>query len=392
MKELFRKALKLPAFGLALLPALLVRVLRPFVLIRFRRLVSTRIGHFAVNTEIYLCERDAGMHGNRTMDIFYHDSPISNQQLRNMWNRALTVIALARWVDSVSRRLPGSEKHIVPWRSRQGRDIHGLLARTAPHLRFTHQEERRGRAALETFGVPEEAPFVCFHARDSAYLESVLADSDWRYHDYRDSTIQNNLLAAEELARRGYLAIRLGAVVRVALETNNPKIIDYAANGSRSDFMDIYLGAKCRFFIGDTAGVYAIPAIFRKPVAFVNYVPLGTVHTWNPYDLSIPKKMWLKGQRRFMTFREILESGVGWFTLAKGYEDMGIDLVENSPEEIVALAVEMDERLKGTWQTTEEDEQLQARFWSMFKLNEYHGVFASRIGSSFLRENLELLG
>ncbi len=55
------------------------------------------------------------------------------------------------------------------------------------------------------------------------------------------------------------------------------------------------------------------------------------------------------------------------------------------------VTIEMDERLKGTWQTTEEDEALQQRFWSLFKSSDWHGVIRSRIGRDFLRQNKELL-
>ena len=65
--------------------------------------------------------------------------------------------------------------------------------------------------------------------------------------------------------------------------------------------------------------------------------------------------------------------------------------MENTPEEITALAVEMDERLKGTWQTAEEDEELQRRFWALFKPGALQGAFLSRIGTEFLHQNRELL-
>lgn len=58
---------------------------------------------------------------------------------------------------------------------------------------------------------------------------------------------------------------------------------------------------------------------------------------------------------------------------------------------LAALAMEMDERLKGTWQTTEDDEELQRRFWSLFKPSELNGIIVSRIGTKFLRQNQELL-
>ena len=92
-----------------------------------------------------------------------------------------------------------------------------------------------------------------------------------------------------------------------------------------------------------------------------------------------------------MTFREILDSGVGRFAEQEQYDRLGLEPVHNKPEEIRALAIEMDERLNGTWSTSEEDEKLQQRFWSLFRTSDLNGVFLSRIGAKFLRQNRELL-
>jgi hypothetical protein len=51
----------------------------------------------------------------------------------------------------------------------------------------------------------------------------------------------------------------------------------------------------------------------------------------------------------------------------------------------------MEERLKGTWVITEEDEDLQRRFWSLFKPGELHGKIYSRIGAAFIRKYKALL-
>jgi len=92
-----------------------------------------------------------------------------------------------------------------------------------------------------------------------------------------------------------------------------------------------------------------------------------------------------------LTFREVLESGAGRFLKDEQYEERGFEPVENTAEEITELVIEMDERLKGTWKSNEEDEQLQRRFWSLFKPTELNGVFLTRIGAGFLRENRSLL-
>jgi putative glycosyltransferase (TIGR04372 family) len=369
---------------------LAIRALQPLVLIRFGSLVSQSIGHFAANTELYLCRRDAGMDSPRAIDIFYHTSPVCNQQLKKMWDRTLHVSYLACPLDSLNRLLPGGEKHVIPWPHHGDRDTHGLLPGTRVHLCFTPEEERRGLASLRELGIPDGTPFVWFHARDSTYLTAAHPKPNWHYHDYRDANIDNYVPAAEELTRRGYFAVRIGNMVQEALTTTNPMVIDYATK-SRTDFLDIFLGAKCRFAIGCPSGINGIPMVFRRPVAYANFVPLGYAPTWGPNDLFIPKKLWLREERRFLTFREILDSGIGWFWKSQQYEQLGIEVVENTPKEITALAVEMEERLMGTWQTTKEDDELQRNFWSLFKPSELHGTIVSRIGAEFLRQNRELL-
>ncbi len=270
------------------------------------------------------------------------------------------------------------------------RDLHGLLMRTQVHLSFTPEEERLGQEELLKIGIPDGAPFVCFHARNSAYLKSLYPRLDLGYHNYRDSNIHNCILATEELVRRGYFAVRTGAIVKDSLQTTNPMIIDYATK-SRTEFLDIFLGAKCHFYLGAPCGFHAIPMIFRRPLAIVNMIPLEYAPTCGSNYLFIPKKLWLRKENRFLTFREILNSGVGRFLRTEQYEQLGIEVIENTPEELTAVAVEMDERLKSKWQTTEEDEELQRRFWALFKPSDLNQIFVSRIGTEFLRQNRKLL-
>lgn len=377
---------------LPLWPILLIQMaLRPLVFLRFGPLISAHIGHFAGNTELYFCRRDAGMDRQGTCDVFFHRGTPCNQQLKRMWERLLHVSPIARPMYFLNRNLPGGGSHVARWIPFGERDVHGLMMRTPAHLSFTPEEEHLGREGLQMLGVPEGAPFICFHARDSAYYEAAAPKENMSFHDFRDNDIQDCVSAAEEMTRRGCFAVRMGAVVRKALKTDNPMVIDYAVK-HRSDFMDIFLCAKCRYFIGDLSGLGVLPMIFRKPVAFANVIPIQNVPLWGPDNLFIPKKLRLRAENRLLTFAEIFDSQADCIRWSEEYQRMGIEPVENTAEEITALAVEMDERLKGTWRTTEEDEELQRRFRLRFKPDaRRQGVIVSRIGADFLRRNRELL-
>ena len=371
---------------------LIARMLRPFVLIRFGKLISVRIGHFAINTEVYLCEKDAGLHDEKAIDIFYHSQAVCNYHLKNMWDRILYVSPLAGAADALSRRLPGWRPHVIPMRDLFGdKDIHRVIPRTKPHLSFSAREENLGRQGLCNMGIPSHALYVCFSARDSAYLEqTTLTITNWRYHDYRDSDISCLVPGIEALTRRGYYALRMGAVVKNPLEIANPLIIDYATK-YRSEFLDIYLLSKCRFFIGDTAGIFCVPLAFRRPVVLTNWIPLGHFPDWGEGNIFIPKKLWSNKLGRLLGFREIMASEIALFYDTKKYEEAGLRIVENTAEEITAAVVEMDERLNGTWKAESEDEELQARFWSLLDDLRPDSPFPMRVSACFLRNNRHLL-
>ena len=92
-----------------------------------------------------------------------------------------------------------------------------------------------------------------------------------------------------------------------------------------------------------------------------------------------------------MTFSEIMNLEFGGIDTNEIFARLNTELIENTPEEIRAVTVEMDERLNGTWQTTPEDEELQERFWALFGQDKVKSPDL-RIGGEYLRENKDLLG
>jgi len=404
MKRALQILLTLPLHILAVPVVLVIRLIRHWLLVRWSGLISVRIGHFAANTEMYLCEQDAGINvpKKRHVDLFYMAyRPICNQQLATMWKRILRV--WPSWIlapiSRVNRLIPGGAVHEIGNNTQHDRDVHNLLDRFPPHLEFTSGEEARGEAGLHAMGISPDTSFICLIVRDSAYLDQQIFGGDFRYHNYRDCDIQNYILAAEELVARGYYVIRMGAKVREAMKTANPRIIDYATNGMRSDFMDIYLGAKCEFCISVGTGFDAVPYIFRRPVAYVNMVPLGYLFTFRPQFLGITKHHFAAAENRELALSEIFNHGVGFCMHTSDYVSKGIELIENTSEEIRDVVIEMAERLNGTWQPHKDDKALQKRFWEIFPTDAVdarqrrplHGEICARFGAHFLRNNRDFL-
>ena len=240
-------------------------------------------------------------------------------------------------------------------------------------------------------GIPDGARFICVTVRDSAFLDSFRPDEDWSYHNYRDSNVENYILAATEIAERGYYVIRMGAKVKKPMKTDHPRIIDYATNGMRTDFMDIWLGAHCEFCISVSTGFDAVPIIFRRPIVYVNMVPAGYFPTFRNQVLCIFKHHFSLESGGELTLAEIFSHDVGFCLKTSGYASKGVALVENTPEEIRDIVLEMDERLKGTWQSTPEDDLLQLGLWGIRRALALHGEIRAKFGATFLRNNREWL-
>lgn len=386
---LLRKARLICCLPFAIFLVAIMRMLYPLILIRFGCINGARIGDLAYYTDIYCNKKFKKKQRKNDWDIFYFQPYISNYHLSIMWKRVLlaspleTLIPLA---DRLNRLIPGFEKHTVflyDWRG-----FRGEFSQYPPHLSFTKKEENFGMKALRKLGIAENASFICIHARDSAYLKVLHSYRDWYYHNYRDCSISNYRDVAQQLAKRGYYVVRMGRLVEKPFFLEHPKIIDYTNSCMRSDFLDIYLSARCKFFISSGSGIDEVPKIFRRPVIYVNLLPLNCYYALSSIKLFIPKKLFLKKEKRFMKFSEMMDNP---YYYTQEYEKKSIEFVENTPDEITSLAIEMDERLKGIWKITGEDEQLQQRFWSFFKASELKDKPVSRIGAEFLRQNKHLL-
>jgi len=404
-----RKLQKLASFLLLAtthLPLIvLIRLIRPLIWIRFGQLPSARIGHFTMNTANYLATKLCDPADRSKLDLLSIQSqhPVCNLQLLKMWKRVLHIHPFYEGFRKVNTWLPGFQTHHVSF---DGLDNNAEMAEKLNQvpllLTFTASETSKGKNGLEKLGLDPARPFVLFHARDNAYLKHLMHESaekeedgrPMRAYDYRNSDIWEFKTAAIELANRGYSLLRMGAKVEEEIDFGHPNILDYAAHG-RSDFMDAYLLASCHFIFGTSCGLDGIPRIFKKPCVYVNYIPLKYMAISKTPNLLIPKKLWSESKNRLLTFREILLTEIAAYNDTELYSKAGIKLLDNTPKEILEVALEMDDRINGTWVEEKEDHELQECFKAIYRESMPHldpsTYQIKTLGAKFLRENQALL-
>lgn len=391
---LWRTALQLAELVVAgLCWALLLPLTMVLHLAGARRLTVLvgRIGHLAAEPDSFLKARALGMVAPGRYFMLAPQRVVANTAMLDYWRTHIPVIEqpLACWLlGTMSRWLlmkHDMSRYVLKLDASQ--DIYRINAAWAgrpPLLAVSDADLAWSDEQFAELGLPRGAWFVCVHVREPGF-----SPADEAAHSYRNSDPRALRAAMAEIVRRGGWCVRMGDPTMTRLEPMRG-VIDYAHHRLRSGRLDVLLCARARFFLGNTSGLTLVSSVFGVPSALANLVPLS-VQAFLPTDLGIPKLVREVRSGRILQFAELLGSAMGDFRYTRLYLDAGIEAVENTPEEILELAVEMFERTAGTYIAAPEDEVLQRRFMALLRPGHYAYGTAARVGAAFLRRHAHLL-
>ena len=242
--------------------------------------------------------------------------------------------------------------------------------------------ERGWKTLFEYYNIRPDQWFVVLHVRESGFHQ--------KWHDshpgIRNSNIDTYSKAVEEVISRGGIVIRVGDRTMKPIK-KIPGYYDYAHSDIKSDFMDIFLCAECKFFIGTNSGLSLVPPIFGKRCALTNWVPLA-IPQWYPKDLVIFKLIKDKFGK-LIKFNELLSSEIGWAQFEKNFEKKNLTVIDNTEDEIRQLVVELIGIIFNTISYSQNDLNLKIKFKSLLeKKISYSG---SEIGRDFINKYQYLL-
>lgn len=261
-----------------------------------------------------------------------------------------------------------------------------------PLLTLKQEHRARGEAALEELGLPKGAWFVALHVRDETYRAREERDEHGkptvRRDTIRDADIETYVRAIEMITSVGGWVIRMGDKTMKPMPTMK-QTIDYPFTPAKSDWLDVYLGAACRFFIGSASGPLSIAQSFGVPTVGTNIIPINS-HPSGTKEVYIPKLLRRKESGELLPFMEYCRSPYVYLYHTKLYERLGVEVVPNSDEDLAEIVVEMLERITGQATYSAEDELLQERYRRCVKQHIPEGL-QCRVGRSFLRRYKHLL-
>jgi len=122
---------------------------------------------------------------------------------------------------------------------------------------------------MKALGLRAGGWFVCLHVRETGFWKEGISSVD----KPRCANITNYKLAIQAVLDAGGAVVRMGDPSMTPLEFW-PGVIDYAHSVVRSDWLDVYLAASCRFMMATNSGVIWMAKLFGRPVLGSDWLPM----------------------------------------------------------------------------------------------------------------------
>ena len=355
-----RVFLKVCWLPFALIINLIILVLRPIVIIQTYA-VDWPFGHALIIPHANQVRNNEWnrTHWRKKLTIYCFFGPVTSDYALKKIGKNVPVVRgnLAWLVDRFAKVIPNTQ---IYYHEDVNIQHYGDLA---PLIKFSETEIKAG----ETFIEPYQSSFVCLNVRDSAYTKKLQQDFQFPAKNWinRDSDIQTYTKASEHLAQNGYTVFRMGAAVNEPLVSSSAQVIDYATNGMRTEFLDFYLGSKCKFAVSTASGWDDIPVIFNRPIMLVNVYNFLNEALLRRNCFMYPKIFMSLETKKILGLNCLIPlSSVNSDKFNENLFDLkyfGVTVQDLSSEELVEAVTEMSQRVEGTFVETPEQKEMQAK-------------------------------
>ena len=356
---------------------IIIRIIKPFILVRLDDSYSSRFGHFSGMTSLYLSKKQNKIDQpkQKFIDFFILNKKISNNQLYKIYKKKLNYLPwFFYYITDLNRKLPAATVHSIYFHKNeiqkkinfQHHDVDHLIDVTPPPINFDKEDIFIAEKEMSQLGLKKDDKIVMLIVRDSGYLSHEFPNKDWSYKK-QDANIENFEAAINEAINRGYKVIRAGIYHKNFLQIKNPNYIDLFKINKRTSLLELYLFSICSFCLGTySGGSVAANFLFRKPTIITNQIPLDETRTYSKNNFVIYKIIYDKIRKKKLNLSENFElanSKLGQEVLhaapvEKGYADNNFfdlyqkkdfEIIENSSSEILSITEEVIDYLENNF-------------------------------------------
>ena len=340
----------------------------------------------------------------RCFDLYLPDTPRckdANYFVTELWKRSgIKMMKYRRWKAKVYEELQEAarldstlSKHLINQREfnliLDDRDLDFSRENRPPPFELSLQELKAGAKWLEEINIEPSAKIVLLLGRDPKYGTERRDDPE--KHTHRNMNINTFSQAALELADRGFYVFRMGTSVEDKFQVSDEaRIFDYATNGMRTEFRDVFLSERCSLLVAVSSGFDALPIAFRKPIVTVNHPCVGSAPFYNKNCMVLCKDMKDVSTHQTLTIDELYRRDILFELYQKPFDEANCRFVDNTEAEIRDTTIEALDHLLDKIPYSNHQNDLQDKFKSEFEkycyLNaqKFHSQIKSRYSTAGL--------
>jgi len=338
------------------------------------------IGHYPINM---LLSRE--IYGNNCVYVFKSGVKYANEYLNNRlkseFNFNQSYEGLIPLMKSISFLTFGLYKYTeFPEQMKKNLGYSQALGSGKTLFSFTDIENNIGITYLEKYNINPNK-FVCFHMRSSEYNLKYKVSNHRENSAYKFLNMDPNyhLSSLEYLCNSGYSVIRMGKYMKEPFPFKHENFVDYAISEDRDDFLDIWLGSKCKFMFGPTSGGIQTPILFNNYFLDTGVFPIGRIWSWAPKTMYLPRLS--KRNDKLLSIKDMVELNIIGLVDGEYYESLGIGILPNTAEDILQAVKDMEQfSIEGTCTNINN-----LKFWNKMR-QEWNGSNSSewnRMGCNF---------
>ena len=363
------------------------------------KLYGERIGHLALVTDYFF--RKIQNNNNKSIYIGIIQSKTANEYLIKLIKKKITLLKLPLKIFNFFVDTLRKEKFFKDYRNSNIYVEYDLYQGTNVNFIISDDDKLKGEYLLEKNGISKNDWFVCFHNRTSKYLEEYSKhlyghNVNFDYHDFRDTKVNTYKEALNFIIDNGGYVIRIGHNTdeKIDFLKEQKYFIDFS-DEKRSDFSDIFLSSKCKFFLGSNAGINVIPYTFHKPLITSNHTPIFVSASPRIDTLSIPNIIWSIKENRPLHFKEVFQNDIWKYGQTSQFKENNLKVLKNSGEIILQTTKQLFIRIeKNEYSKNNELEHIKDKFNSILP-HTHQGKnksdFLNTISDSFYMTNKHLI-
>ena len=358
--------------------------------------IRRHFGELASRPDAFLKARALGYVHPSELVLIAPEDDVSNASLLDYWRDLLTVVSDPADIEHFRQKANDHKVFFAYIPMPNGltlpRDYaYRMIQRKwedqgrAPLLSLRAEHRARGREWLNGLGMADDDWFVCLHVRSAGFYDEEMP---WHHNQFRNAPMENYFPAVEAITEGGGWVVRIGDPSMPPLPAME-RVIDYAHAEDREDWKDIFLMAENRFMVCMGSGPAGIALAFGAPLVGTDWFPLGS---WplSQNDLFIHKLLRSKRDGRILSIGEALRTPLFAAQEPVIYDTLGLEPVENGPEDILDAVTEMLERLDGGPGYSGADDRLQDAYRA--EADPYGLGISARLAKGFLHRHPELIG